>query len=104
MARSTLINRERATVSPFEGSDRETIALPPGQLLLAHALAAAQTGTPLVCVLVHGGSRIGEGGRGNRDLSLLLSLFGAAPGPYPTVPEPWLLRIRAAEHAPRFVF
>jgi hypothetical protein len=39
-----------------EGSDRKTIAFPPGQLTLAHELSSAKTGTPLVCVLVHGGS------------------------------------------------
>ena len=39
-----------------EGSDRQTIAFPPGQLSLAAELSAKHTGTPLVCVLVHGGS------------------------------------------------
>ena len=39
-----------------EGSDRKTIAFPPGQLSLAASLSAKHTGTPLVCVLVHGGS------------------------------------------------
>ena len=39
-----------------EGHDRSTIALPDGQLSLASALSAANTGTPLVCVLIHGGS------------------------------------------------
>ena len=39
-----------------EGHDRKTIAFPPGQLSLAASLSAQHTGTPLVCVLVHGGS------------------------------------------------
>ena len=39
-----------------EGHDRSTIALPDGQLSLASTLSAANTGTPLVCVLIHGGS------------------------------------------------
>ena len=39
-----------------EGHDRSTIALPDGQLSLASALSATNTGTPLVCVLIHGGS------------------------------------------------
>ena len=39
-----------------EGHDRKTINFPPGQLSLAAELSANRTGTPLVCVLVHGGS------------------------------------------------
>ena len=39
-----------------EGHDRTTIAFPPGQLSLAAELSAKRTGTPLICVLVHGGS------------------------------------------------
>ena len=40
----------------MEGHDRSSIALAGNQLALAHALRRQATGTPLVCVLVHGGS------------------------------------------------
>eukprot|EP00937_MAST-01D_sp_MAST-1D-sp2_P005271 g5271.t1 len=39
-----------------EGSDRTSIAMPGRQAGLAAALARNETGSPLVCVLVHGGS------------------------------------------------
>eukprot|EP00936_MAST-01D_sp_MAST-1D-sp1_P000772 g772.t1 len=39
-----------------EGHDRTSISLAGNQYALAKAISQAQTGTPLVCVLVHGGS------------------------------------------------
>ena len=39
-----------------EGHDRKTIRLAGNQYLLATALSEARTKTPLVCVLLHGGS------------------------------------------------
>ena len=47
-------------------------------------------------LLVHGGSRMDE--RGSLLCETGLSLLEARP-PSPAVPEPWLPRIRAAEHA-----
>ena len=51
-------------------------------------------------LLVHGGSRIGEGGRGKSISDCLLSLLGT-PGPSPVVTEPWLPRFRTAENERR---
>ena len=46
-----------ATCVYVPGHDRTSIALPGNQYTLATALAPAQTGgTPLLCVLMHGGS------------------------------------------------
>jgi beta-glucosidase len=39
-----------------EGHDRTSLALPPNQYRSAAALAPSRTGTPLLCVLMHGGS------------------------------------------------
>eukprot|EP00039_Didymoeca_costata_P007118 m.96434 g.96434 ORF g.96434 m.96434 type:complete len:835 (+) comp13547_c1_seq2:207-2711(+) len=41
-----------------EGHDRISLALPSNQYKLAEALSPEKTGTPLVCVLIHGGSII----------------------------------------------